>query len=1256
MASQRTESAFSIAAGLALTIFLLTAVAISAGGTITWSATGGPTGGSINALAVPPDAPGIVYAGTHTGVFISRDSGANWNSVSNGLPDNRAITALALTSDAKIVFAGTQSGIYKTTNSGENWTNAAAALSDQFVLSLVMDPQNQNIIYAGTLTTVFKSDNAGETWKDSGDGLRPVRVSALALDSAIIYAATDAGIFISRDRGNRWLALNEGLGDGARPQAIAVSSKGALVGTTQGLYRWRDNRWTRASGDLAGTLVRPLVVETKRAERVFAATLKGIFRSSDGGDTWSALSAIPGESSLHAFASDPKIFFAGTSRGMWASADEGKSWNPLNEGLVSTSVSDLIATPGALFAATQAGLAFSNDQGKTWREVAGLGDTPVLSLSPDPTRANVIYAGALNGAIFISRDAGASFTRVADNVGNSPISALAAIPLANDARVLYAGTLGGGLYRSADEGKTWNVAPGNLNATRINALRLISSTLYAATDRGLFRVDHTNPAAAWQLASPDLPPDEARQIASDPRNPQTVYALLAARGIFRSEDGGARWHALGKGTFPTRGRFLTFAVSASNGSLVYVGTDRGMYRSDDNGETWLAANEGLPPGTQIAAIAIDPALPQRVYIGTDGYGVLMGAEEARPTGNNFALPAAIAGAVALAAGVVVIAWRTRFSPAAQERAWTHEWPLWENTIQHALWTFGQANEVNLTRLPRRKLFRALQRYKDQQPDDALSLHSAPVLALKLDNYLPAQKFLSLWKAAWEVVENEESFQSVTSQMVDQLCQMLGFTRVDERSFQGMMGYVVKAPTLRLKIPPRFPIIFIPKHDITQQDIGVVRDLMNVLNMTSYFALIIDLRDAPSTDTRPTLKRLAREAVHDFIVLDGVDIRRLLAARDYSRRLVDIILDQVDLTVVSPYVTSGPVPDNMFFGRDYEIKTIVRTARDTNFAIVGGRKIGKTSVLARVNKLLQDMPDFQPFYLDCQAIHTHAGFFEAVDTLWTAHLPAHTPEGFRRMAIDLGVRYPGKIVVMLFDEIDGLLKHDIAQGEQLFQILRALAQEASLRYVFCGEKVLNASLRDARLVFFNFCNILRLTYLNSDEALRVVQEPLEEMGVALEDDAALAAEIVKQSARHPNIIQYLCQELIKRINARRERMITRADVNALTHSTHFTDYVVEITWGNANALERLLTVLLLTLEASTLPELAEQLRANGLEIANADLERALEGLCLYSILKKDGPAYTFATETFPAILRRTQDLKGLNASLLAELSAPQGNPA
>ncbi|MBM3128965.1 MAG: hypothetical protein FJ009_10150 [Chloroflexi bacterium] len=1244
-------------------LILLIASSARAQGNIVWTPTAGPAGGFVNALALAPNAPGVMFAGADSGVYLTRDGGARWSFVSQGLPDDPKVNALVTLPDANVVLAGTNSGIYRTRDAGSTWTSVDPRLANQIIHALVSDPQNPNAIYAATAETVLRSDNAGETWNNAGADLKSARVWALAFapDAATLYAATDAGIYASRDRGARWQLNSEGLPEGVRPQSIVVTARGLLAGTAQGIYRSRDAKtWSPVGGDLSSAFARPLAGDPTQPDRVLAVVPQGIAKTTDGGATWSLLANPLRELPIRSLLlSDKNVIYAGTARGVLKSSDEGALWQSLNTGFVSTTIHQLLALPGQtslLFAATPFGLYRTPDRGANWFEARGLTDSYILSLATDPQMPTDVYAGTWSSALFLSRDGGANFTRLAENVGDkAPINSLIVLRSPEQAALIFAGTLGNGLYKSSDGGQKWSAQTNGLEGVmRVTTLVAVPpNLLYAATERGLYRLAWNQPGAAWESITANLPVDETRALIFDPRQPQTLFVGFVSNGVYRSDDGGATWTLVGRGAFPTRARLQALALNPAMPNVIYVGTTRGIYRSDDGGTTWTTANEGLPPNANVETLAVDPQSPENIFAGTNGNGVIQGIDRLQ---TNLPIGLLSAGAILiltlLALGLVGIIWRRRFSPVARARAAARMWNQWDAAITHALQTTGEAHAGNLGKLPRSQLASALKRYSEQYAGDALTWQTSPPL-LKADNFALTQKFLSNWRAAWELVESEQAFASVTSQIVDQLCSLLGFTRVDERAYKGLVGYVVRAPALRLKIPPRFPIIFIPRHEASESDLEALRDLMGVLNMVSYFALIVDLRDAPPRDQRHSLINLAREAIHDFIVLDGRAIRRLLAARDHAHRLVEIILSQVDLTVVSPYVMSGPVPANMFFGRESELKTIVRTVRDTNFAIVGGRKIGKTSILARVLQLLQDAPEYHPFYLDCQAVHSYDDFFEAVDTMWRIALPARTPEAFRRMATELPAQYPARTIVLLFDEIDGLLAQDIAQGEQLFRIFRALAQELPIRFLFCGEKILNASLHDARLAFFNFCNLIPLSYLSPEEARRVVVDPMQEMGVLLQEQGDLAGQIISLAACHPNMVQYICQKLIERINHRRERLITRADVEAVGQSTEFAEYFAEIAWGNTTALERLITLLMLEQPAVTQGEIAEVFRTSGIQVPPDKLEEAFEGLALYSILRRDGPKYTFAAQGLLDVLRRGQDVYGLVVSYSQEIKETYG---
>lgn len=197
------------------------------------------------------------------------------------------------------------------------------------------------------------------------------------------------------------------------------------------------------------------------------------------------------------------------------------------------------------------------------------------------------------------------------------------------------------------------------------------------------------------------------------------------------------------------------------------------------------------------------------------------------------------------------------------------------------------------------------------------------------------------------------------------------------------------------------------------------------------------------------------------------------------------------------------------------------------------------------------------------------------------------------------------------------------------------------------------MHDANLAFFNFCNLIPLTYLSREEARRVVVDPMQELGITLHEDGDLADQIVGLAAGHPNMVQYICQKLIERINQRRERVITCADVDAIGQSTEFAQYFAEVSWGNTTALERLITLLMLERPEVTLSEMAEVLRAGGLNVPPEKLAEAFEGLTLYSILRRDGPKYAFATQAVPDILRRAQDVYGLVISFSQEIRDSYG---
>jgi hypothetical protein len=584
-----------------------------------------------------------------------------------------------------------------------------------------------------------------------------------------------------------------------------------------------------------------------------------------------------------------------------------------------------------------------------------------------------------------------------------------------------------------------------------------------------------------------------------------------------------------------------------------------------------------------------------------------------------------------------------------------DWDAWNRAIDEALILNNSASADMLTTIPPRERVMALRRYLDTHKERDL-LFDEQTSTIEPAAFVELQRLAGRWSTLVARLDVVSRAAPTAARIIEQLCNRLGFAPLESRTYKSLYGHVIKAPAVRLSIPPRFPIIFLLKRDLAAEDLKDVRDLMSLLGMNAFFALLVVVDDALLRRERAReFRRLVRGGADDLIVLDYHDVRELFLAADSERRLIEIILGQVDLTMVSPYVSSGPVSENMFFGRDYELKAIVRTIRDRSFAIVGGRKIGKTSVLSKVHRLMEaagpavvgrgdrtrtGTPTYHPFYLDCQHVMDYAEFFGDLAIKTGVEVRSTSPGELRRMILRYRQQHPDGLIVLLLDEVDKLLTYDLHRQTRLFRVFRALSQEGLCRLVFCGERQLNAGLHDPGSPLFNFCSIMRLSYLTPRDAARMIQEPMAAMGMVFEDPDAVIEGIIGISSCHPSIVQAICQMLVVRANERGDRIIRLDDLARLRTSEEFRELFLEVTWGNATPLERLISVLMVPSPRFTAAEVRAALRTHACEVSPAAVDDALEGLCLFSILQKERDRYIFAARSFPAIIRESRLADGL----------------
>jgi hypothetical protein len=499
------------------------------------------------------------------------------------------------------------------------------------------------------------------------------------------------------------------------------------------------------------------------------------------------------------------------------------------------------------------------------------------------------------------------------------------------------------------------------------------------------------------------------------------------------------------------------------------------------------------------------------------------------------------------------------------------------------------------------------RYQASHPEYDLSRRSDGVLQPKSTDILTTLH---------DVVASAERSDIGIARLVNAFGARLGTSVTSFGSNEDAHVFGLGTEGLRLRLPNPLPVVVIKPRPIEPTlDPSSVENLLESVGLVARMAIAIDLSDSNSSGRWLS----AVETSTEFAVVSDVDLSELLLRNEVEaiRYLVQILLRRIDLGLISPFVSEGPTPPDMFFGRESEMRRIGERITSTSFALVGGRKVGKTSILQRLeDRLGKRLPTS---YIDCQALHDRDTFL--------AHLEARVGEGrvLHPSQADPQLRlnafasqvFGDRQGVLLLDEVDALFSSDADDKDRphlLSQSLRALVQSRVFSLVVTGERALYRLTSDPHSPHWNFCIPMRIGPLTRQAASQLIRDPLEVLSISLSEDAIDAA--LDGTACHPNLLQYLGNRLIESTALRTPSgglgAIQLSDVQGLTHSPQFESRFVSVFWSQATPFERLVSVLLGREEGSPLQELLLQVRRLIPKAEVSELQRALGFLELYSI--------------------------------------------
>lgn len=446
---------------------------------------------------------------------------------------------------------------------------------------------------------------SAQSWESTGGPIGGLGydVKIDPLDSQIMYLTDNfAGVLKSIDGGASWGTKNNGIDITGGPTGDEINIFSLTIDENNPNTIWAGTNST------AGEF--------------------GIFKSTDGGESWSR--PVNGVIATHPDYPDTSLVFRGFT------VEPGNSDTVYAQAQLST------GEQGATFAKVLGRVFKTTNGGESW-SIIWEGNNLARYLIVDPDNTSVLYlstgifdieainsdceAGVMGGeGVLKSIDGGQSWQSINNGIEDLYLGSLRMHP--QDSQILYAGGVGadacqglagngGGLYRTIDGGNNWKrLAPTLMNGpiSAVNFSADVPTKVYAAFENAIYySADNGETWSAFSKAgsrgygSPGINAGIPIDIIVHPRQSNVVFANNYGGGLFKSINNGESWNDSSRGV--SGAVIYSLATSPGNNSVALAAAKSGVFKSSQFGSNWLGMANGeagsIFEGAAVAAHPVD---------------------------------------------------------------------------------------------------------------------------------------------------------------------------------------------------------------------------------------------------------------------------------------------------------------------------------------------------------------------------------------------------------------------------------------------------------------------------------------------------------------------------------------------------------------------------------------------------------------------------------------------------------------------------